>query len=162
MKKKKTIYLLLPIILLVWGFVFFQLFSYFFAEPSYATKEKEFTVSIDEIKKDTFSIVANYRDPFLDKKTSLKTHPPIAQRTATKASKHKAIQPVPPKQWPVIKYKGMIKNNNNAERRVGIVTIGNQEFLVKEGSILNEISFITINKDYIKVSLQKEQKTIIK
>lgn len=117
--------------------------------------------SIDEIKKDTFSIVANYRDPFLGKKVKVKSKIRFAQNTKSSNSKQTNTNKTTSLEWPVIQYKGMIKNNN-AQRRVGIVNIGNQEFLIKEGNVINEVKFITINKNFIKVRFQKEQKTIAK
>lgn len=151
---------MLPIIILVWGFVFYQLFSYFFSSPTYATKKVENKIDIDEIKKDTFSIVANYRDPFLDKKVSVSrpTTPYNTNRSNPK-KRNKALKNPVPQNWPVIQYKGMIKNNNS-EKRVGIVNMGGKERLVKEGDVLNEVKFLSISKTQIKVSFNKEQKII--
>lgn len=150
---------MLPIIILVWGIVFYQLFSYFFSSPTYATEKSEIKVDIDEIKKDTFSIVADYRDPFLGKKIresrSGTTNNIKRNNTKKRTNPTQAInQP-----WPVIQYKGMIKNNNS-EKRVGIVNMGGRERLVKEGDVLNEVQFLSIGKTQIKVSFNKEQKTI--
>lgn len=150
---------MLPIVLLVWGIVFYQLYLYFFSTPTYVTKKAEMVVNVDEIKKDTFSIVANYRDPFLGENIRL-TQPKTSSNKKQKTQKK--IQPKPiDKPWPSIEYKGMIKNNNS-EKRVGIVSINSKEYLVKEGEILNEVKFMVISKELIQVSFQKEQKTISK
>lgn len=150
---------MLPIVLLVWGIVFYQLYLYFFSTPMYVTQKAEMVVNVDEIKKDTFSIVANYRDPFLGENIRL-TQPKTSSEKKQKTIK--IIQPKPiEKPWPSIVYKGMIKNNNS-EKRVGIVSINSKEHLVKEGEILNEVKFMVISKELIQVSFQKEQKTISK
>lgn len=159
MKKKKVIYFLLPIIVLVWVFVFYQIFGYFFSEPNFAKENTMVKVNIDEIKKDTFSIVANYRDPFLDAKKVVVQSSHRGNSSSTK--KKKALLPVADKPWPVIKYNGMIKNNNS-EKRVGIVSIGGKEYLVKEGDVLDEVKVKKIEKNLIAVVFQKEQKNILK
>lgn len=151
---------MLPIIILVWGFVFYQLFSYFFSSPTYATEKIETKIDIDEIKKDTFSVVANYRDPFLGKKASVSrsTTPYNANRSNPK-KRIKALKNPIVQNWPVIQYKGMIKNNNS-EKRVGIVNMAGKERLVKEGDVLNDVKFLSIGKTQVKVSFNKEQKII--
>lgn len=152
---------MLPIVFLVWGIVFYQLYLYFFSTPTYVTEKTEVEVNVDEIKKDTFSIVANYRDPFLGENIRL-TQPKTTnnQSSQPKVQKNIAQKPID-NPWPTIEYKGMIKNNNS-EKRVGIVGLNNKEYLVKEGEVLNGVKFMVISKELIQVSFQKEQKTISK
>lgn len=158
-QKKKTIYILMPIVILVWGFVFYQLYGYFFSTPSYANTEEKIVINIDEIKKDTFSIVANYRDPFLSqKKTQMENHQVAVKTNGSTTKKNSAPTLL---KWPSIQYKGMIKNNNS-ERRVAIVTVDGKEHIVKEGITLNELKVVKIEKETITVSFQNEQKTINK
>ncbi len=160
MKNKKTLYYILPLIILVWGFVFFQLFGYFFSSPTYATETVQELVNMDEIKQDTFSIVANYRDPFLGKKVKFKQRS-TSLSTAKKSSKKtiKAIKVEKP--WPAVAYNGMIKNNNS-DRRVGIVNVNGKEYLVKEKDVVSEVTILAISKNKVDVRFQKEKKTITK
>ncbi|MFL3662971.1 MAG: hypothetical protein ACJ04Q_03145 [Flavobacteriales bacterium] len=158
-QKKKTIYILMPIVILVWGFVFYQLYGYFFSTPSYANTEEKTIINIDEIKKDTFSIVANYRDPFLSQKKIQTVNHTVASKTNRPTTKKNT--PLTVLKWPSIQYKGMIKNNNS-ERRVAIVNIDGKERIVKEGTTLNELKVVKIEKETITVSFQDEQKTINK
>lgn len=161
MKKKKTLYLMLPLIILVWGVVFYQLFSYIFSSPTYANETVKEVINIDEIKQDTFSIVADYRDPFLGKKARFKKQSNSSSNT--KKNLHKTIknQIKAEKPWPLITYNGMIKNNNS-DRRVGIIKIGGKEYLVKEEDIVSEVTILFINKNVVEVRFQKENKTITK
>ena len=102
-QKKKTIYILMPIVILVWGFVFYQLYGYFFSTPSYANTEEKTIINIDEIKKDTFSIVANYRDPFLSqKKIQTVSHPVVSKTNRSTTKKNSAPTVL---KWPLIQYK---------------------------------------------------------
>jgi len=150
----------MPLVALVWSFVFYQLFSYFFSTPNYAKIEQQTPINIDEIKRDTFSIVANYRDPFLGKKRNSKQHFNKALNTRPrKSGVPKNIKAEKP--WPIITYNGMIKNNNS-DRRVGIVKINGKEYLVKEGDEINDVKFSKISKEEIRAKFQKERKTITK
>jgi hypothetical protein len=159
MKKKKIMYIMLPIVVVVWGFVFYQLFSSFFTSPNYAKEKKEQLINIDEIKKDSFVIVADYRDPFLGKGVRSKGTNNASsnkKRRTVKISQAKAEQP-----WPSVAYNGMIKNNNS-DRRVGIVKVNGKEYLVKEKDVVNEVTILSINKNTVNVRFQKENKTITK
>ena len=150
---------MLPLIALVWGVVFYQLYLYFFSSPIYTQQEVKETVNIDEIKRDTFSIVANYRDPFLGKK--LKTYNRKNRKNGLiKTTRVKTLKSIE-KPWPIITYKGMIKNNNS-NRRVGILKVGAKEHLVKEGDVIEGVKIITVEKQLVKVLFQKESKTITK
>lgn len=149
---------MLPLVILVWSFVFYQLFGSFFSKPNYAKEELKMIANVAEIKKDTFLIVADYRDPFLGKKTHNRS-----RSSATVSKKRTRIKKTPKaeKTWPVIIYKGMIKNNNS-NRRVGILNVGGKEFLIKEKDIVNEILITSIKKNTVNVRFQKENKTITK
>jgi hypothetical protein len=153
---------MLPLVILVWGFVIYQLFGSFFSTPNYAKEEVKQVVDVDVIEKEAFLIVADYRDPFLGKKTkSRRTHSAtnnsISKSKGNNGGKAKKSEKV----WPSIIYKGMIKNNNS-NKRVGILNVGGKEYLIKEKDIVNEITILSINKREVSVSFQKETKTITK
>lgn len=157
MKKKKTLYMMLPLVILVWGFVCYQLFSSFFTTPNYAKSEVKQLIEIAEIEKEAFVIVANYRDPFLGKQAKSKVI-----NTSVVAAKTSKSSPVKmTKIWPSIRYKGMIKNNNS-DRRVGIFEVNGKEYLIKEKESVSDIKFLSITKHEVTVEFQKEKKTITK
>ena len=157
MKKRKTLYIMLPLVILVWGFVCYQLFSSFFTTPNYAKAEVKQEVKITEIKKETFLLVANYRDPFLGKKARSRI-----KKTVAGTSERTTVSTVKTtKNWPSISYKGMIKNNNS-EKKVGIFNVNGKEYLIKEKETVNEITFLSINKSKVSVRYQIELKTITK
>ena len=133
-----------------------MIFSFFFSAPKYSISTQEKVVNIAAIERDTFLIVADYRDPFLGTKrrvTGQKTNYKSRTSNNTVASKGK--------NWPAIAYNGMIKNNNS-NKRVGIVKIDGKEYLVKSGDVLGEVKVIKITKQEIKVRFQRESKTITK
>lgn len=157
---------MLPIVLFVWGVVFYQVYVYFLSPPIYATKSVEKVINIDEIKIDTFSIVANYRDPFLGKipkQRSFNNNSQISNNGASNTPKRKGSVTVKKttEKWPVITYNGMIKNNSS-NSKVAIITINGKEHLVKEGLDIKGLKISKIGKAAIKVRFQKENKTIVK
>ncbi|MGE0562534.1 MAG: hypothetical protein AB7O47_12015 [Flavobacteriales bacterium] len=157
-KDKKTIYVMLPIILLVWAFVFYQLYGYFFAQPHYSVKELAVSVAYDKIVEDSFTIVANYRDPFLGSKTATS----ISSENSTQPNKTSNSTAAQNKQpWPMIEYKGMIKNNNS-NKRIGIVVINGSEHIIKQGEVMSDVTVVKIDKTEIKVRYQNEHKIISK
>jgi len=169
-KNKKILYFMIPLILLVWGVVFSQLYSFFFAKPITVVQEPESIINIDEIKEETFSIIADYRDPFLGNKVRVSRSRSVSVSTGTSrqqsnsqrgqntSRKVESIQ----QPWPSILYMGMIKNKDNLDRKVIFVKIDNKEYKVKEGDVVNFVTINEINKEFIKVSFQKETKTITK
>ena len=159
MKKKTTILVMSPIVILVWGFAFYKLFASFFATPNYAKPITNEVVNIEEIQKDTFDIVANYRDPFLGKRATQKQV--YSSKQSSKPHRIVKVEKKAEQPWPTITYKGMIKNNNS-DRRVGIAMINGKEYLVKQGDEIQSVKFIVIGKQSIEVSFQKEKKTITK
>jgi len=149
-----------PLVILVWGFVLYQLFGSFFSTPNYATEELKRVVNITEIKKDTFLILADYRDPFLGGKTRRKSRSSngVSQkRSGTWKTKNIKTENA----WPIVIYNGMIKNNNS-DRRVGILNVGGKEYLVKENDIIGGVTVLSINKNTVNIRFKKEKKTITK
>jgi hypothetical protein len=157
MKKRKILYMMLPLVILVWGFVCYQLFSSFFTTPNYAKAEAKNKIAIAEVEKEAIVLVANYRDPFLGKKAKYRGSP-----TSSVAPKTTKVSPVKiTKKWPQIRYKGMIKNNNS-DKRVGIFEVNGKEYLINEKETVSEIKFLSITKHEVKVLFQQEKKTITK
>lgn len=159
MKNKKLLYGMIFLIALVWGIVFYQLFSYMFSKETYALPEEKSIINIEEIRRDTFSIVANYRDPFLGKKALNQMN--YAKKKGVGKKKKVVVPPKAEKPWPTISYSGMIKNNNK-DRRVGIVKINGKEYLVKKNDVIYDVTFMEITKEAVKVVFQKETKKIDK
>lgn len=160
-KDKKTIYIMLPVVLLVWAFVFYQLYGYFFSEPHYLVNETSIKVAYDKIKEDSFTIVADYRDPFLGGRAAAESNNSEGSSNINTKPKSNAATNHDNNLWPIINYKGMIKNNNS-NKRIGIIVINGSEHVVNQGSVINEIVVENIEKNQIKVRYQKEHKIISK
>lgn len=156
MKKnnKKWIYVLAPACLIVWGLISYRIYDTIHAdEPSESGSEIQPLISTTiEINSDTFSIKANYRDPFLDKAYVVQTK----KKITTKAQeKH------PPKEviWPMIEFNGTFKSKEVSEV-VAIIRINGREEFVRKGDEINGVELIAITEDKLVVEFQGEKRTI--
>ena len=92
MKNKKNLYILLPIVLLIWGAVMYQFFSFSTIEELQTDTSNEFVLKHIAIKeRDTVAINVNYRDPFLGKMYSEKINGTVAKK------KSKYLKKIPDK-----------------------------------------------------------------
>ncbi|MHC0446338.1 hypothetical protein ACWA1F_13090 [Flavobacterium sp. 3-218] len=148
MKNKKNIYILLPLVLLVWGAVLFQLFSFTNPDETTAPDNPEFTFKPIKInKRESFTINVNYRDPFLGKM--------YVNETNSKPQKKHATAPKIAKQaealvWPKIIYKGVIADSKG-KNTLYILLIDNKTHYMKIGDTENEIFLKSGDKESIYV-----------
>jgi hypothetical protein len=136
MKNKKNIYILLPAVLLIWGIVIFQFFSFSTPEEIVTNTLMELTVKPFKLKERTqFVINVNYRDPFLGKIYG-------AQETVKVISTKKAVKKVSKPEetivWPTIQYKGMISDPKGKNKKFMLV-ISDKNYFMKSGDTQNEI-----------------------
>lgn len=135
MKNKKNIYILLPIVLLVWGGVLYQVFSFTAEEEIKTVANHEFTIKPLKIKKrKTFRINVNYRDPFLGKMYA-------PEKTLKKIPSSKANKKPKPQEtlvWPTIQYKGIISDIKD-KKKVFILIIDGKNYYMKTGDTQNEV-----------------------
>jgi len=160
MKNKKLIYVLIPLVLFVWGVIIYRVFNTINNNESPQLMNKPIAIADErkEFLNDTFSLRLNYRDPFLGK--LLKTV------TTAGGNKKKELLKTPLKTeaaivWPVIVYGGVIKNQNS-NKLWGFVQINGQVNIVKEGDVINEIQVKKIMKDSIEVQFGKQKKFVYK
>lgn len=155
MKNKKNIYFLLPIVILIWGILLYQFFTFNNSENETIIYDKINLTSID-FKKDTFTISPPLRDPFLGKLFSTN----ISDTTKSKPKKVISSQNTNLEiTWPTITYKGIVSDVNE-KVRVFMVVINGQTFLMKKGDLENEIFLKDGDKDMIQVYYKKNLKLV--
>ena len=149
MKNKNKTYLLLAIVLIVWGILGIKIVGAINPEPNEGLTtvitEKFVPKAIKE--RDTFSIVANYRDPFLGTlpKGTLKK-----KRVVPKKEK------LPEK---IIMYSGSIMDAKT-KKRIFFVSIDGQQHMLSKNDIMDEVRLVSGNTNWIKVKYQGKTKTI--
>jgi hypothetical protein len=157
MKNKKNTYFLLLFVLIVWGAVLYQFFSF-----SNAPVEEINRVEIDlkplQIKqRDTFSITINRRDPFLGKmafSSQIKKINTNSKSTITNTKKLKEVLI-----WPDIKYKGIVSDSKE-KIKVYMVIIDGKTFFMKKGEIESEVKLKEGDRDAIYPVYKGELKAV--
>ncbi|WP_269225703.1 hypothetical protein [Flavobacterium eburneipallidum] len=134
MKNKKSIYILLPIVLFIWGMLIYQFFSFSASDDSLENTVTEFNVKPFKLKERTsFSINVNYRDPFLGK-----IYAPPTTKLKKSVGIKKQIKPQEELVWPSIKYKGTISDAKQ-KNKLFIMVIDGHNFYMKKGDTENEV-----------------------
>jgi hypothetical protein len=154
MKNKKLAYILLPVVLLVWGIVGYKLYVKFFGEEDAIVASTEI-VSEDKANAitDHFEIANNYRDPFLGNAvreavvSSQPTTAPLQRQTVV-------IPPVmkPVVYWPAIKVGGIV----NEKKFMGIIS--GKNVLLSKGEQALGVTFVKSSKDSVWFKFSNEQK----
>jgi hypothetical protein len=166
MKNKKLTYILLPLVILIWGAIVYKVLANYFENDSSSLNSKNDDITSVKISKtDTFSLMLNYSDPFLKEGVSVSTLPvpdysqskPVKQIAATvKEKKDNTIVT-----WPAIIYSGLIKNKLS-NKTCSIIKINGAEHLMNVGDTYNDVTLIKIFKDSAIVQYKNIKKTIFK
>jgi type II secretory pathway component PulC len=151
MKKNKKTYLLLGAVLVIWGVLGFKIIEAINPSEELIAMVKLPTTNfgVAAKKRDTFSITANYRDPFLG--TMPKTKKP-------KKSKKKVVKKVEtPKKN--IAYAGSVAENGS-NKRLFFISIEGQQHIMSQGETVAEVKLVTGNQENIKVRYGMRSETI--
>lgn len=149
MKKSKNVKILLPIVIIIWGILFYKIYDAF--RPSaknIKTSPPESYIPSQKIEKDTFSLLPLFSDPFLGTLYVKKAEVPSKGITLKK----KVEETV----WPEITYLGVV-SDKEASISVFILQIQGQQFLVKKGDTIQDIQLI--NGSNSSVALRHKGKT---
>ena len=143
MKKQHRTYLLLAFVLLVWGII-----GYRFVNAINPSKEDPQVITTNEKfvpkkikKREDFSIVADYRDPFLG---TVKTPTVDKKKTLSKSIQTK----IPKKN---IVYTGFISDQGTVPN-IFFLTIEGQQQMMSLNDTFQEVKLIKGTKSYIMVS----------
>ncbi len=153
LKSKKALYVLLPLVAIIWGVIFYRIFSA--VKPAEGGQKEVFFqagFTSGPLSADTFNISADYRDPFLGKMTT------TAENEKPKIPAVKKPQPKPePVAWPAVVYKGMIRNQKS-NKQLCLVSIAGQDNMMKVGDVYAEVELRKLFKDSIEVTYKNETK----
>lgn len=153
MKNKRAIYILVPLLISIWGIIAYQITSYGSPDNGSSFSGQLSVPKIENAKADTFSISANYRDPFLEK--------PVVEKkpvVVVKKAKPEVKASLP---WPKITYGGVIKNQKSS-KQLYLVQVNGNDNIIREGDLIAEVQLAKAWKDSIQVVFQKERRVIKK
>lgn len=158
MKSKKSIYILLPIVLIIWGMIIYQFFSYTNSQVIEVQEELPLFVNIDYKEPDTTALDISHRDPFTGKLENAKENIGSTRKNAANASKMNAESKH--EEQTKIEYKGIVSDVAN-KKKVFMVIIDNRTFLMKQGDKENEVELINGNRESITIKHKGKKKNIL-
>ncbi|UII76203.1 hypothetical protein LV716_18360 [Flagellimonas sp. HMM57] len=149
MSKNVKTYLLLGLVLAIWGIIGFRILGVFSpeGEAPVTTRKLDFKPK-DVVERDTFSILADYRDPFLGTLSASK-----------KKTKNTAKAKPPTVEFPTITYTGLI-TDQQTNAHIFFVTIGGKQYLMQKRGKESEVTLVGGNNQHIKVRYKGKLKTI--
>jgi hypothetical protein len=168
MKNKKNIYFLLPIVIGIWALIGYKVFSYKQDEGnSFDPIKNEKNIQQDSVIKE-YSLLLNYPDPFLKRKTYRNSFKPQRNTTAISGRKPAGnknnnikTKQASDSKWPEIKYLGKVQNDHD-ERELAFVKIDNKEQMIKQGSTVNKVMIVSFDKNKVIVKFNNENREIFK
>lgn len=153
MKKNTRTYTLLALVLIVWGILGFRIVKTISpdetAAPAISTN-KEFR-PLETGKKDSFGILANYRDPFLG--TLPKS--PSSNKRINKSTKNKKPS-LPDKN---ITYSGWV-NDRSTKEKIFFLDVDGQQLMLTKKQKQEGVQLLSGNEDKIRVRYNGLTKTI--
>ncbi|RZS98807.1 hypothetical protein [Aquimarina brevivitae] len=140
LKGKKGLYILLPLVLLIWGAIIYQVVDAFADEDPILTNAA--IVNVKDIKvneRKAFTLSTVDRDPFLGTvyKPKKVTPSPTRRPKATSIS------------WPSIQYKGVV-SNGDATQAIFLVSINGTDQLMQLGETMADITLVNGDQQKIK------------
>ncbi len=149
MKGNKGVYILLPVVAVVWGLIAYRVVKYVGPgnteiDPLPVTEVK---FEHEKFEGDTFSILANYVDPFLriEKQYQISLDDLTNRDTVRSASMKISYQKLP-----VLLYKGCIRNKKTG-KVIAIITVNKTTKNLASEDTFEGLKIIQINSDSVKI-----------
>ncbi len=149
MAKNVKTYVLLGAVIVIWGIIAIRIFSALSPEPEEQKIVSNATFTRLKPKhQDTFTIKADYRDPFLG----------TTRKPSTQAKKPKKVikKEMPPLN---IQYTGSMLNSSN-NKRIFFVTLNGQQHLLETGKTAQEVTLVRGSEKTITIRYQGFTKSI--
>lgn len=162
MKSRKTAYVMLPLVLAIWGTIGWKVYASLGNEPAAVTAERTAPVKDRSVQlPDTIRLIANYRDPFLDKlvATEKPTVKPIRNPKPAQPGTPQVSQPV--QVWPQVTYHGLIKRSGD-EKTVGFLRVNGTSHFIRGNEAAGVVNVVRLWKDSVEVAWGKEKKIVRK
>lgn len=152
MKKKTKTYLLLTVVVIIWGIVGFKIITTLTSGKDEPVREElNIAFEPENLKKvDTFSIDKIARDPFLGQ---------LGKPVPLKKNIRKSA-PIPSIEWLPISYHGVIKKDGSNEQ-VFLLTVNNKQYLLQIGHSVEEVTLEKGNAEEIVIIYKGYKKTIL-
>lgn len=168
MKDKRTIYILLPAVVVIWVVIAYQIFKALDNSNNYNTSISTMSGHWpDTTQQEIFyALLLDYEDPFLGK---VKTRTPIATPVVQKqvsppVKQQQTLQKANPENtfnWGAIRYLGVVENAVS-DAKVALLEVNGESCFLKEGEKVSDIYVKNIAVDFIIVQVNNIEKSIRK
>ena len=163
MKNKKQIWILGPLVLLVWGMIGYRVFNALKGNSeTYPVYQAPPSVQgSDSTQSNAYSLIKNYPDPFLKKERrsvsgiSTKTN---SSRAKVKTRVTKTVVPIPLR-WPVVNYKGSIERRSTSSI-LYVLEIEGINYFLSKGDEENDLKLLEVYEDSVKVEFKGKEKRV--
>ncbi len=150
MKNKKNIYILAPAVVLVWGLLIYKIVAGL--NPSVDTTPTSETIVEFKPKSfkqaESFTIAADYRDPFLG----------TFKKKTKKRSRVKPTPEKPTTPFPNVVFKGIISPKGKNEK-VFLIQVNGNQYLFKQNAVFNEVKLLKGNATEVTMQFEKQVQT---
>lgn len=153
MKNKALTYVLLAVVAFIWYKVFFRVKDNLFGEEEQSTELRREEPQLPTIQRDTFELLADYRDPFGETKRQTQMINPEVQQVVQ--------APKPPKPqiiWPKIVYYGQVRRTTS-KNPLGILSIDGYKHTLRRGEqVYDGIAIKAVGRDSIVIRYNRQTK----
>lgn len=154
-KNKKSLYILIPLVIALWGYIIFQVVSGM--NPSLEVIRSKPLAQKIKTKQDTLLLSLDYKDPF-QVRSSFYSKP----KANTKKKKVKKEKPIKQQTiWPTIVYQGRMANVSSG-KITAILVVNGAHHMIKEKEKLNGLKVVHCWKDSVKLKYDGESKVFLK
>lgn len=164
LRNKKSIYILIPLNVMIWGFFIYRFYSAYTESdlPQMDPGSKVVSAKVSLNDSVAYKLDLQYKDPFLkDSHSAQKLSVYNTDRTESKfekAQEPKIIKAAPTivKQAPDLKYLGLIKNKISGQS-TALVSLNGQSRLIRPSEEIEGITFKSFNNDSLVARWGKEK-----
>lgn len=147
LKNKKNIRILLPIVIVIYGLLFYRIFDTLNPDEIQFSADKAYSYSPAQFKeREQFDLLPIDNDPFLGT--------PIKRKRAINTVKRNSEKEV---NWPSIEYHGLV-STSDLKQNVFIISINGNQFTVKKGESADGIRVISGNNKSIRLQFDGSNK----
>jgi hypothetical protein len=150
MSQKFLRYSLIIAVAIVWGVILYKVFAALNNEEEHQSLALPVNAINYAVQKDTFSLLANYSDPFLPFSVDTADLLLDTLSTTTVSSSSVSMAKEPEVDISFIQYLGMISNVEK-KNKAAIVSIRGKEVIIKEKEVVEGISFKSITTGKISI-----------
>ena len=158
-QNKKTLIILVPAVLFIWGLIAFRIFKAI-EQPDLSMPQARVTPVV-EIQEDTtkYTLSLNYQSPFRESVSQSKYNKKREPKNPKQETKVKHTVTKAPIRWPRLNYQGLISREGSA---LCLVEIDAQLFFMAKGEEQKGVKLLAVTNDSIGLQFENERKYIRK